>query len=440
MSASLQLFNATSVYLGYAYSYPHKSAYRELMPSIPLTDAWTCEPRDSLFLYLHVPFCEYRCGFCNLFTYAGGSDEMAIAYLDQVRREASVVRDGLADHRFSRVAFGGGTPTFLEEDELEELLAIAGAMLGASSAQVPASCEVSPATLTRGKAHLLRSWGIERISIGVQSFDDRETRGLGRPQAAREVANAIQLVREAQFPILNLDLIYGAPGQTLASWLSSLEQAIRFEPEEMYLYPLYIRELTGLGKTHISDSDQRIVLYRAACDVLRAAGYEQKSMRMFQRPSPSAAPAPVYCCQTDGMVGLGCGARSYTRALHYSTEFAVGRTGVRAILSDYLARDEQQFSSARYGILLNPDEQRRRYVIQSLLQSEGLLLGDYRSQFRSDVLLDLPQLADLVEGSLATIDQHRLNLTAAGLERSDQIGPWLYSECVRRQMEQFECC
>jgi oxygen-independent coproporphyrinogen-3 oxidase len=140
------------------------------------------------------------------------------------------------------------------------------------------------------------------------------------------------------------------------------------------------------------------------------------------------------------MVGLGCGARSYTRALHYSTEFAVGRTGVRAILSDYLARDEQQFSSARYGILLNPDEQRRRYVIQSLLQSEGLLLGDYRSQFRSDVLLDLPQLADLVEGSLATIDQHRLNLTAAGLERSDQIGPWLYSECVRRQMEQFECC
>src|SRR6185369_15964646 len=149
---------------------------------------------------------------------------------------------------------------------------------------------------------------------------------------------------------------------------------------------------------------------------------------------------PLYCCQQDGMVGLGCGARSYTRTLHYSTEWAVGRSGVREILDDYIQRghrDDHRFAAADYGFILGPDEQRRRFVLLSLLQNTGLDLTGYRLRFGGEAMDDLPALADLAELGLARRETERLVLTAAGLERSDAIGPWLSSRPVAALQESY---
>lgn len=425
-------------FVAYSYAYPHKSAYRRLTPPVALADAWRGVRRDALFLYLHVPFCEYRCGFCNLFTLANAGGDLAAAYLRQLRIEAEHVRDAIGELRFARLAIGGGTPTFLDERALDELFEIAASM-GVQPAAIPASCEASPATLTLAKAQLLRERGVERVSLGVQTFDDAESGRLGRPQTASEVFRAIELVRACQFPVLNLDLIYGTPGQSVASWMQSVETAAQLRPEEIFLYPLYVRELTGLGRIAAAPSDNRLDAYRAARDLLLDAGYEQTSLRMFRLAASEITSGPDYCCQTDGMIGLGCGARSYTRELHYSTEFAVGKSGVRAILQDYLARHAASFRAAHRGFRLNGDERRRRFVIQSLLQAAGLDLAAYRAEFGSDVFEDLPQLADLLDAELASLADDRLQLTAAGLELSDAIGPWLYSPRVRRRMEAFAC-
>jgi oxygen-independent coproporphyrinogen-3 oxidase len=137
------------------------------------------------------------------------------------------------------------------------------------------------------------------------------------------------------------------------------------------------------------------------------------------------------------MVGLGCGARSYTRSWHYSREYAVGTRAIAGILSDYLRRTPAEFAVCDYGIRLNDDEQRRRLAILSLLQADGLDFAHYRRRFRSEPLDDLPQLAALVDGGLATIEGVRMQLTTVGLERCDAIGPWLYSPAVRRRMEEY---
>jgi oxygen-independent coproporphyrinogen-3 oxidase len=428
---------AGGAYEGYAYAYPHKTAYRPLRPPVPLREAWAGERRDALFLYLHVPFCEMRCGFCNLFTLTRPKDGLADAYLAALRRQAVRVRDALDGANFARVAVGGGTPTFLDAGQLAGLFDVAEHTLGADLHAVPVAVETSPATAAPDKLALLRDRGVKRVSLGVQSFVEAEVAAAGRPQKTADVEAALDRLRAAGFPTLNLDLIYGLPGQTVASWLASVRAALRWRPEELYLYPLYVRPLTGLGRSRHGWEDLRPDCYREARALLQDAGYVQVSMRMFRGRHAPAEDGPVYCCQEDGMVGVGCGARSYTRALHYATEYAVRAPGIRELLADYVARTDEAFDRADFGFRLGPEEQRRRYVIQSLLSGEGLVLTAYRARFGTEALDDLPELGELEPLGLAARDAGRLRLTAAGVERSDTLGPWLYSEPVRRLMGEY---
>jgi oxygen-independent coproporphyrinogen-3 oxidase len=175
-------------------------------------------------------------------------------------------------------------------------------------------------------------------------------------------------------------------------------------------------------------------MYRAGRDLLLAAGYRQISMRMFRASSAPEADGPVYSCQEDGMVGLGCGARSYTAHLHYSLEYAVRASDVRTILRGYAERSDDELRRADWGIRIDEEDRRRRHVILSLLSSEGLDLGTYRRRFGGKPRAELAQLEELLRGGLAVLEGERLVLTPAGLERSDAIGPWLRSPRVARLM------
>jgi oxygen-independent coproporphyrinogen-3 oxidase len=283
----------------------------------------------------------------------------------------------------------------------------------------------------------LRAQGVERVSLGVQSFDAGDAGAMGRPQRADDVERALSLLRAADFPTLNIDLIYGADGQTLASFLESIQAALVYRPEEIYLYPLYVRPLTGLGRRARQWDDFRLAAYRAGRDLLLERDYEQISMRMFRAPHAGEMAGPVYCCQDDGMIGLGCGARSYTRSLHYAQRYAVEPRAIAAIVNAFVAQDEVSLAVADYGFELNANEQRRRFAIQSLLQAAGVDREHYNRRFGVDVLDDFAELPRLEFMGLAEIEPRWIRLTPAGLELSDAIGPWLYSPAVRGRMEAF---
>ncbi len=422
-------------YQSYVYAYPHKTAYRPLRPEPLLRDVWAGEDLDTLFLYLHVPFCEMRCGFCNLFTRTGATEDLTGAYLDALDRQATAVLDALGDGAsFATSAFGGGTPTYLTASELERLCDIAGRFPGFGA--VPLGVETSPATATTDRLTVLAERGTTRISIGVQSFLDEEARAAVRPQKRAEVEAALDRIRAVGFPSLNIDLIYGIDGQTPATWMHSLNAPLPRRPEEIYLYPHYDRPLTGLARREHDWDDQRLTLYRIGRDHLLSEGYEQVSMRMFRLPGVTAN-GTEYCCQTDGMVGLGCGARSYTSHLHYSFEYAVGASPVRAIIDAYVR--ENDFTTARVGFRIDDEERRRRHLLQSLLQASGVERGVYRARFGTDPFddfrADLTAFAD--RGWLETTDD-ALRLTPEGLAYSDAIGPALFSSRVRDLMAAYE--
>ena len=456
---SLQEMLQGSPYVSYAYSYPHKLAYRTLTPQQPLEVVWKTESRDALFLYLHIPFCEFRCGFCNLFTQSQPLADVPDRYLDQLRREAEQVRVALGDCQFARMAIGGGTPTFLSISELQILWQIISETMGADSKVTPTSVEASPATIDAEKLAFLKENGVERLSLGVQSFDDETSNRLGRPQKRAETERSLSLICDARFPILNLDLIYGAESQSLQNWLQTVSAALEYRPEEIYLYPLYVREQTGLGRRLREWDDTRLEAYRAARVRLLDAGYSQISFRMFARNMESQIPTgsegngkhepsaeyssstkASYCCQSDGMVGLGCGARSYTANLHYSTDYAVSQTGVKAILGDYLRRQPSEFAAARHGIMLSLEEQKRRFVILSLLQRSGLDCISYSRRFGTDAFRDVTELNELERAGLAIRQNGRLQLADEGIEWSDAIGPWLASGSVSRLIEERAAC
>jgi oxygen-independent coproporphyrinogen III oxidase len=469
---TLQTLLANSTYTSYSYAYPHKTAYRPLNPPEHLSTVWVEENKRALFLYLHIPFCEMRCGFCNLFTQTNAGEDLVSQYLKTLNREAKQVKAALGDCQFARMAIGGGTPTFLTVSELAQVFDLAADIMGANLPAIPISVEVSPETATQEKLELLKQRGVDRVSIGIQSFIPAETAAAGRPQTVNNVYAAIDRIKSVDFPTLNLDLIYGLPGQSIDSWLESLQIALRFTPEEFYLYPLYIRPLTGLDRSRRQWHDERRAYYRHARDLLLASGYEQVSMRMFRQipssgvswrlkpplmmQSPPArtnidpdiryshtpclpvSPSPIYCCQSDGMLGLGCGARSYTSSLHYSSEYAVGMNGIQEIIGNYINKEDDQFNWVNYGYQLNLDDRQRRFLIQSLLQSEGLSLSDYQENFHSDAFTDFPQLNDLLTLALADKTDDGLLLNPAGVEVSDTLGVWLYSPQVTALMESYK--
>ncbi|MEV0298788.1 STM4012 family radical SAM protein [Nocardia sp. NPDC050710] len=434
-------------YQSYVYAYPHKTAYRPLTPRPALADLWAGEAKQALSLYLHIPFCEVRCGFCNLFTRVGAPDDLTGRYLDALTRQAEAVRAALGHEepiRFANAAFGGGTPTYLEAGELARLCDIAERVMGADLRAIPLSVEASPTTATADRLAVLAERGTTRLSLGVQSFVEEEARAAVRPQRRADVEAALGRIRDTDIPVLNIDLIYGIDGQTASSWRLSLDAALSWAPEEIYLYPLYVRPLTGLGRHAdpiVADRDwdeQRLHRYAEGRDHLLANGYHQVSMRMFRRTDAPPQGPDDYACQTDGMIGLGCGARSYTSGLHYSFDYAVAPREVRAIIDTYTATTD--FTRAIYGRMIDADEAERRYLLQSLLQADGLPVADYRQRFGRDPRQDFPaELGVLADrGWLADTDSAWLRLTPEGLAYSDAIGPEFFSPAVRAAMATYE--
>ncbi len=413
-----------SPYAGYLYSYPHKTAYRPLGAPVSLASLW--EADQACALYVHVPFCEMRCGFCNLFTRSRPPADVVDDWLATLQRQARVVDTLLGDGVVDRYAIGGGTPTMLSPGQLQAVLDIVGRFVVGRHGSV----ETSPATATPERLAVLAGAGVTRVSLGVQSFEDAEVATALRPQTGPSVARALDALRHAGFETLNLDLIYGIPGQTAESWERSLRAALKWSPEELYLYPLYVRPLTGMARRERSPDDSlRMELYRLGRDLLVGEGYEQLSMRNFWKRRRQDDRGKWPRCEGDAMIGLGVGARSYTTGLHFATDYAVGARGVDAIIDAWIARSDADFGVATHGIRLDEAERDRRQFLMRFLALE----------FVSSVPEDLQTfVARLVQDGLAAWRSAGVQLTPDGVALSDAIGPALISDAVRARMAAWE--
>lgn len=195
-----------------------------------LKELWEQDQTDYHFLYMHIPFCGARCGFCNLFTLPDRRLDVHEQYVDALGRQAEQWAPWFQNRTFSRFAIGGGTPTLLEAGQLNRLFDIAELTMGLDPSAASISVETSPETVTADRMKVLKDRLVDRVSMGIQSFVEEEAAAIYRPQKPRLAEDALEMLMGYAFPLVNLDLIYGLPGQTAATWLYSLEKAISYGP------------------------------------------------------------------------------------------------------------------------------------------------------------------------------------------------------------------
>ncbi|MCA1727792.1 MAG: radical SAM family heme chaperone HemW, partial [Actinobacteria bacterium] len=264
-------------------------------------------------LYVHVPFCLTRCGYCDFNAYAG-MDHLAGRYTKALATEAAMHALEWSDAKFTSIFVGGGTPTTIPALEMVKLLDhVKSVLVFVDDAEI--TVEANPDTVDQEYFERLRT-GVNRVSMGAQSFDPEVLRSLERLHSAGSVRRAFGAAREAGFENLNLDLIYGAQGETDASWRATLEETIALGPEHVSAYALTIESATPLGRAVASgslaspDPDVQADRYDLACELLGGAGYEHYEISNWARPG-------FRCLHNDGYwdgrpyLGLGAGAHGY---------------------------------------------------------------------------------------------------------------------------------
>jgi len=330
-------------------------------------------------LYIHIPFCRSRCRYCAFSTFAG-LEFLHHRYLQALMLELEHLAAGSSFARPLQTVFlGGGTPTILSADRLNALLAHVGDLFGLGS-DPEISLEANPGTVDEAKLVALREGGYNRISFGVQSFAPQELAVLGRSHGPQEAIRAVLSARSAGFTNISLDLMYGIPGQTTASWCSSLEQALRLAPDHLSIYQLTLEEGTELaarvanGELELPDEEAVVAMDRLNLESCLAEGLEMYEISNFARPGRRCRHNVNYW-RNDPYLAAGAGAVSYLEGW---------RERRLADPGEYCCRLEQGLPVLVEREKLDPEASFRETVIMGLRMTDGVSRARLVSRFGLD--------------------------------------------------------
>lgn len=365
-------------------------------------------------LYIHIPFCISKCGYCDF--YSSTNAGLVEAYLESLSREIDSYREEFAE--FDTIYLGGGTPSLLTVSRIGAILEKAHRTFGiAPGAEI--TIEVNPADIDRSGMSVLKALGINRINIGVQSFDDRELAFLGRRHDSISAMAALEAARGAGFENIGLDLIYSLPGQTFDAWQTSLEKALSFHPDHLSCYELELKESTPLGREYgkgmlepRTEESQHHFFVRTS-EIIEEAGYLHYEISNFsQGIGKSSRHNRKYWDHTP-YLGLGPSAHSYKGGrrwwnheslTHYLRDLNEGRQPVRGY--EDLSREELAAEALFLGLRMR----------------QGIDIENYRSLYGIDLVKEKGiKLSEWVKAGLIVIDSGTISPTRAGMAVADTL-------------------
>jgi len=371
-----------------------------------------------LGLYLHIPFCASICGYCN-FNRGLFDADLKARYVGALEREIlrAPSRDRPGPRAADTIFFGGGTPSLLDPADVERLIqACRVSYEVAEGAEI--TLETNPETVTLARLEQFRASGVNRISFGVQSFDDQELSRLDRAHSASRATESIRAARIAGFTNISFDLMLWLPGQTFASWLRTVDEAIALEPDHLslYLLELYpnapLKEAMARAPWLQAPDDEAADMYLAGLDRLDQAGFEQYEISNVARPNARSRHNIKYW-QGGDWRGFGCGAHS-----------TVGRWRWHNIAgtTEYIARIHE---GAEVHGGMEERSGRARYeeaLFTGLRLNEGVDGAAMEARFGQDPWAEFGDaIAGYVEGDLAWRRGSRVGLTRRGMLVANEI-------------------
>ena len=372
-----------------------------------------------LSLYVHIPFCIKKCLYCD-FLSANASEEVKNAYIGALVEELDYWGDRIFGKYYIKTVFiGGGTPTCLSPRQLlrigEKLCEII------SSDEMPFlefTVEANPGTITLSHIEVMKELGVNRVSLGLQSAQDRELRELGRIHSFQDFVKSYEMLRNYDFQNINVDLMADIPGQTLASYHSTLEQVLALRPEHISSYSLIVEEGTPFfqlqeeGKLSVPDEDTDREMYELTLAMLEGEGYQRDEISNYASDGKKCLHNLTYW-KMEEYLGLGLGASSYLEGYRFKNV---------SDMEGYLRKQGDKRESK--GHKLSKKEEMEEYVFLGLRMAEGISLSDYKKRFGMDFKTIYAKTLDsmIKKCLLAESGNHdRIYLTSRGIDVSNVV-------------------
>jgi len=368
-------------------------------------------------IYIHIPFCQSKCGYCDFYSITDPSlrGEFISSLLEEIRLAGQHYISGQS---FDTIYFGGGTPSLLTQHELDRILS--GLFKTFSIAR---NCEITleanPVSTELQNLCYFRSLGVNRLSLGVQSFSEGELLLLGRLHTSEEAVSAIQASRDAGFENISIDLIYSLPGQQISEWEETLKKAVMLHPEHISAYNLSIEEGTPFhrlllnGAIKKNKEEDELIFFEQTVSILKDGGYQAYEISNYAvSPSRYSRHNCKYWDHTD-YIGLGPSAHTFWDNMRHANVSSVSGY-IRQLSKSVLPRDKSE--------TIDTKTMEFESILLSLRTYAGLDIALFYDRFGIDFLKKYGKLAEkLIDAGFAGMDNRYFKLTGRGMAISDTI-------------------
>lgn len=366
---------------------------------------------EKLGLYIHIPFCKQKCKYCDFKSYSG-MEKCENEYVKALCLEI----DKRVNKKVSSIFIGGGTPTYLSEEALSILKKSIDKVEKAD--YIEFTVEANPDSITKEKLEILKSMGVNRISIGVQAFQDDILKVLGRIHTKEQFMKSYKLVRKIGFSNVNLDLMFGLPNQKIEDWRYTLDSVIKLNPEHLSCYSLIIEEGTPFYKMYeidqldIPSEDEVMEMYSMTISKLKESGYDQYEISNFSKQNRECKHNLLYWDDNE-YIGCGVAAHSYLDGKRKRNEDTINKY-IDMIKKDGTAIVETHTNSVK--------EDMEEFMFLGLRKTKGISIKEFKERFEKDIYEVYKDVIEkYVEQKLLMLSGDRLFLSKRGVEISNSV-------------------
>jgi oxygen-independent coproporphyrinogen III oxidase len=370
----------------------------------------------NLGLYLHIPYCLHKCGYCDFNSHPENQEESA-HYVESLLKELEFYSTTLKNYSVPTVFMGGGTPTILPPSKLKRILDTVRQNFNLTP-DCEITIEANPATIKLETLQEIRAAGYNRISIGVQSFDEKELQLLERVHNEEEIHSTVHRARSANFKNLSMDLMFALPDQTIKKWQSHLNQAIAKNPDHLSTYNLTIEPATAFFKLHekgklcLPHEDIQLEMYETTIRVLEDAGYSQYEISNFSKPDMESQHNINYWNNGE-YLGVGAGASSYLNGERFKNINSP---------SIYIREIETKANAIDTRERLEPLQAMGETLMLGLRLLKGISIDVFEKRFQVSFQKVYGKAVEpLLNQELITINQNRIALSRKGLFLADSV-------------------